>query len=147
MLHLTITQQYLVILHSYEPLLNGNGLAVSHAPGYASPDGTVTPVVKLSPAKEMKARLRKYFQSDCDVIYSNTYFHSPCAKRINWCSFNLKKVMGIVKSEIFNKKLNYFSLFLVLSCAHLIFRYIIIIHSFLFCFVLLLNLINFCYSL
>jgi len=54
MLHVKIPLRYLAISCSFEPLLNGNGLAVSHAPGYASPDGTVTLLVKLSPVKEIQ---------------------------------------------------------------------------------------------
>jgi len=61
MLHLTITLQYLAILFSFEPLLNGNGLATSHAPGYASPDGTVTPSVKLAPAKKIQENFDNIF--------------------------------------------------------------------------------------
>jgi len=35
-------------------------LATSHAPGYASPEGTVTFVVKLAPAKEIHAKLVQF---------------------------------------------------------------------------------------
>ena len=62
--HVTITLQYLGILCSFDPLLNGNGLATLHAPGYASPDGTVTFVVKLAPAKEIQTRHGQDFQSN-----------------------------------------------------------------------------------
>ena len=63
MIHVTITLQYLEMLWSFELLLNGKGLATLHAPGYASPDGTVTFVVKLAPAKEIQTRHGQDFQS------------------------------------------------------------------------------------
>ena len=105
-LHVQIVLHYLAIIFSFDPLLNGNGLATSHAPGYASPEGTVTLLVKRSPAKEIHAKLvqcnifnrtglktLRINQSFCRatveiVIYNNTYFHFLCEKRISGYCFN-----------------------------------------------------------
>ena len=76
-------------------LLNGYGLEVSHDPGYASPDGAVTSLVKFAPAS-------KTFNHSVDYCCSEVYLE-PFAiflKQFKSCSFKLKEVNKFVWKKV-----------------------------------------------